>query len=103
PAQRLTLKRATAPSTPIFGSPGPARDRGGGLPGLRLLPARGRPRPRGDPNARGRGRERGRYRYRDGAALPAPDGADIGRARDPADRKSTRLNSSHVSISYAVF
>src|SRR5699024_11697189 len=27
---------------------------------------------------------------------PAPDGSDV-------DRKSTRLNSSHVSISYAVF
>src|SRR5699024_12227203 len=29
---------------------------------------------------------------------------EVGRVRrDPADRKSTRLNSSHVSISYAVF
>src|SRR3712207_7670427 len=26
-----------------------------------------------------------------------------GRARGPADRKSTRLNSSHANISYAVF
>src|SRR5436309_7062429 len=29
--------------------------------------------------------------------------ADVGRAPDPLDRKSTRLNSSHVKISYAVF
>src|SRR5699024_5873756 len=44
---------------------------------------------------------------------PAPKGEDAGRLLDalatmatsslPADRKSTRLNSSHVSISYAVF
>src|SRR5690349_23817186 len=31
------------------------------------------------------------------AAAPSPDSAD------PVDRKSTRLNSSHVEISYAVF
>src|SRR5699024_12854118 len=29
--------------------------------------------------------------------------ADLGRDREAADRKSTRLNSSHVSMSYAVF
>src|SRR5437868_8873125 len=29
--------------------------------------------------------------------------ADVRKALDPLDRKSTRLNSSHVSISYAVF
>src|SRR6266513_5015114 len=36
---------------------------------------------------------------------PAAPSPAIGRAarRPPADRKSTRLNSSHVSISYAVF
>src|SRR5438445_5307262 len=28
---------------------------------------------------------------------------DAGRAVDPGDRKSTRLNSSHANISYAVF
>src|SRR5207249_11774107 len=28
---------------------------------------------------------------------------DVGDRRGPSDRKSTRLNSSHVSISYAVF
>src|SRR5438067_9905888 len=27
----------------------------------------------------------------------------LGQKREPTDRKSTRLNSSHVSISYAVF
>src|SRR5215510_15520211 len=36
---------------------------------------------------------RPRHRRRDGS--PRPDG--------PGDRKSTRLNSSHVAISYAVF
>src|SRR5690348_17521943 len=30
-------------------------------------------------------------------------GMKVGRASDHADRKSTRLNSSHPSISYAVF
>src|SRR5690349_23934929 len=30
-------------------------------------------------------------------------GADAGRPRERGDRKSTRLNSSHVEISYAVF
>src|SRR5699024_12483317 len=37
---------------------------------------------------------------------PTPRCADTpasGQGRTPADRKSTRLNSSHVSISYAVF
>src|SRR5437870_10088736 len=36
----------------------------------------------------------------DGAAARA---AGAGRAAAPSDRKSTRLNSSHVAISYAVF
>src|SRR6266571_6364352 len=41
-------------------------------------------------------------------ASPAPGGSAAGRrrslrARRPGDRKSTRLNSSHMSISYAVF
>src|SRR3712207_7542721 len=35
-------------------------------------------------------------------ALPEPVGGD-GRVRGGADRKSTRLNSSHANISYAVF
>src|SRR5437868_7681805 len=43
-----------------------------------------------------------------GAPFPARNPADIGPvhpqlAGDSGDRKSTRLNSSHVSISYAVF
>src|SRR5205809_3130779 len=42
----------------------------------------------------------------DGAGVPlAPDGPDArrGRGRGRGDRKSTRLNSSHGYISYAVF
>src|SRR5690349_24019923 len=35
--------------------------------------------------------------------LAALDAADAERARRDGDRKSTRLNSSHVEISYAVF
>src|SRR3712207_8318900 len=31
------------------------------------------------------------------------DGSQQGRKRGPEDRKSTRLNSSHANISYAVF
>src|SRR5204863_7491107 len=34
---------------------------------------------------------------------PAPPSGDRGRSRPSGDRKSTRLNSSHVEISYAVF
>src|SRR5437773_8404115 len=42
------------------------------------------------------GRLRGRLRDR-GAAAPGPN------AQHQRDRKSTRLNSSHITISYAVF
>src|SRR3712207_9297370 len=49
----------------------------------------------------------GRSRVRPGRRLaPRDRGAgDRGRrqGRDPVDRKSTRLNSSHANISYAVF
>src|SRR5437773_9133949 len=39
-----------------------------------------------------------------GADAPAAAGARVLRfARDEGDRKSTRLNSSHITISYAVF
>src|SRR5688572_31780875 len=39
-----------------------------------------------------------------GAALPQGGrGAQVGRGRQGRDRKSTRLNSSHSQISYAVF
>src|SRR3712207_7515914 len=34
---------------------------------------------------------------------PTPRRLDLGRLRALADRKSTRLNSSHANISYAVF
>src|SRR3712207_7555427 len=43
----------------------------------------------------------GEPRRRRGA--PAPDGRSHGHQHDHADRKSTRLNSSHANISYAVF
>src|SRR5690349_23445502 len=43
-------------------------------------------------------------RVRDDRAQVPVDGADVGRDGHPVvDRKSTRLNSSHVEISYAVF
>src|SRR3712207_8876917 len=38
-----------------------------------------------------------------GAARGARGGRDGGRRIPPRDRKSTRLNSSHANISYAVF
>src|SRR5256885_4962027 len=39
------------------------------------------------------------------AVRATPGGAELGKARpaQPRDRKSTRLNSSHLVISYAVF
>src|SRR5207249_10541656 len=67
---------------------------------------------RGNRVLRGRlGRERKRVRRAcDGRDGPGSDGEAHGRAGqrptldgDDRDRKSTRLNSSHVSISYAVF
>src|SRR3712207_7969004 len=55
-----------------------------------------------------RGREGQRGRQGQGAVPGHPDvlGADRAGGRDlrrPGDRKSTRLNSSHANISYAVF
>src|SRR3712207_8252128 len=38
-----------------------------------------------------------------GPALRLPRGDDVGDVADHQDRKSTRLNSSHANISYAVF
>src|SRR5262245_65054934 len=38
-----------------------------------------------------------------GRAVPAPSPGSRGFHRAPRDRKSTRLNSSHLGISYAVF
>src|SRR2546421_8280084 len=57
------------------------------------------------PRSRPRGRDRrlrgGDARWRDQGA--GKGGADIRGASPPRDRKSTRLNSSHDQISYAVF
>src|SRR5207302_5461742 len=77
------------------------RDRGG-------RPARGRGARAGggrsggrDPALAGRAKLRPLPRLRGArGALPRAGRADVGDARD---RKSTRLNSSHVKISYAVF
>src|SRR3712207_8284814 len=52
--------------------------------------------------ARGRGAVPGPGALRGGGAGPAP-GSHRGALRNPGDRKSTRLNSSHANISYAVF
>src|SRR5699024_12262900 len=59
----------------------------------RRLPARAAATAGHHPRARRRGLD-------DRIPLPAPG---RGRRRGARDRKSTRLNSSHVSISYAVF
>src|SRR3712207_7154561 len=79
------------------------------LPILRLGGAHGRSRPRGH-------RGRGAPPFRGGLSLavrgapaarriPAPPvvGHSISRTLRESDRKSTRLNSSHANISYAVF
>src|SRR5947209_15759282 len=47
--------------------------------------------------------ERDRDRGAEGDAGAAGEPAGRGEAVDGADRKSTRLNSSHANISYAVF
>src|SRR5205814_10050936 len=79
-----TLFRSLEQRTPVQ-ERRPAHQRGGGL--LAHHAGRGRPR-RGD---------RGGEHLRAG-----PRGRQRG-LRRPADRKSTRLNSSHLGISYAVF
>src|SRR5690625_6108595 len=43
------------------------------------------------------------FEFVDGEDVPDPDNADEEEEADEEDRKSTRLNSSHVAISYAVF
>src|SRR3712207_6963193 len=48
----------------------------------------------------GRARRRGRREQRQGSRAVEPGGGGL---QHPADRKSTRLNSSHANISYAVF
>src|SRR5207248_10406453 len=50
-----------------------------------------------------RGARRQRHRIRVGPHLDAAQTVDRGKARVRQDRKSTRLNSSHRTISYAVF
>src|SRR3712207_8681130 len=47
--------------------------------------------------------ERGAHALLVGAAVGGGDGVAIIRGAALADRKSTRLNSSHANISYAVF
>src|SRR5436309_11004918 len=46
--------------------------------------------------------EKGSFGRQEEAARPRTDGR-IGRGSEQGDRKSTRLNSSHVKTSYAVF
>src|ERR1039458_1902525 len=46
---------------------------------------------------------RGQGHVQPGSARRVADGAGRGGPLDPGDRKSTRLNSSHLGISYAVF
>src|SRR5439155_5101263 len=50
-----------------------------------------------------RGRDRRRRRDRAAARIATGGLRGRDRRRSPPDRKSTRLNSSHVAISYAVF
>src|SRR3712207_6992601 len=72
------------PYTTLFRSPPlgrRGRGGGGGAPRAAALEARGRT----------------------GAAPGAADRCRRARRRSPPDRKSTRLNSSHANISYAVF
>src|SRR5690349_23991471 len=76
------------PYTTLFRSGRRARDPRGARPGVPAGPARA---------ALGDGAAAGLPR----AAGARPRGADVQRL--PGDRKSTRLNSSHVEISYAVF
>src|SRR5207253_10316849 len=47
--------------------------------------------------------ERNRFGYECASAVEFCSGTRKTFGRDPGDRKSTRLNSSHVAISYAVF
>src|SRR5690242_21068526 len=79
------------PYTTLFRS----RDREGGIrPGLRRAAAQ----------ARRAVRDREPARQSDPRGPLRAEGDDPRRlARRPQDRKSTRLNSSHMSISYAVF
>src|SRR3712207_7845906 len=62
------------------------------------------PIPLHDAKARGKGKgEGGRGRRRTSDRRRARNDGYTGRGKRGADRKSTRLNSSHANISYAVF
>src|SRR3712207_8062902 len=79
------------PYTTLFRSDGPAR------PGGPWAPAP-------DRLERGRPDRRAEVPPADGVRVPAPESpSDRERPRAQGDRKSTRLNSSHANISYAVF
>src|SRR3712207_7447484 len=85
------------PYTTLFRSDAAGTDRGA------VLRRHRRRRPRLRPHAGGtqpqRGALAGKEPVKVGEALPrAPGGGAL-----PLDRKSTRLNSSHANISYAVF
>src|SRR3712207_7130193 len=62
---------------------------------LRSMVLLGRPRGRDEQRARGGGGDEGLDAHGSGASWAA--------GLSPRDRKSTRLNSSHANISYAVF
>src|SRR3712207_7317852 len=52
---------------------------------------------------RGQGGGQAAVRGEDPGRLGATEGPEAAQARPQGDRKSTRLNSSHANISYAVF
>src|SRR5207253_6312445 len=85
--------RASSPAASAAAGPGHEDDRH--RTDLRGL-ASGRPRPLA------RGRRPGGGGLARGVARRGADGSSA-RGADARDRKSTRLNSSHVAISYAVF
>src|SRR5690606_41605935 len=93
--ERLMPRATLSPYTTLFRSPGRCRPAGAGPP---ASGGDGRPtRPRGDLPGRGGLPSRRRPAGRAGLAGPSTGPSP------PRDRKSTRLNSSHVKISYAVF
>src|SRR5207302_11064248 len=102
----------TAPSTdpfrlPLFSLTTPAPPHTSTLSLHDALPI-SRGAPAGDHPPRHQAAERAGRAHRRRAAAPGGDGLRPGAparrwARQAEDRKSTRLNSSHVKISYAVF
>src|SRR5439155_26099263 len=87
------------PYTTLFRSP--PRRRADYYDGPPSRPDRPGERVRRDRRREGAGRGGGRARASAGRRPRRPLGARV--RRDRPDRKSTRLNSSHVAISYAVF